>query len=79
MAERAHWAEYRSDYEEALTATSTRWAPWYVVPADHEYALRALVGGIAVDAIDRMDLQPPRVGADALAALARARRELLAE
>ena len=79
MAERAHWAEYRSAYEEALTATSTPWAPWYVVPADHKYGLRALVGGIVVDAIDRMDLQPPRVGTDALAALARARRELLAE
>jgi polyphosphate kinase 2 (PPK2 family) len=79
LAERAHWPGYRAAYEEAITATSTSWAPWYVVPADHKYALRALVGGIVVDAIDRMDLQPPQVGADALAALDRAKSELLAE
>ena len=35
------------------------WAPWYVVPADHKYALRALVGGIVAHAIDAMDLSPP--------------------
>ena len=79
LAERSRWSEYQAAYEEALTATSTPWAPWYVVPADHKYALRALVGGIVVDAIDRMDLKPPQVGADALAALARAKSELLAE
>ena len=79
LAERKYWYEYRAAYEEALTATSTPWAPWYVVPADHKYALRALVGGIVVDAIDQMDLEPPQISADALAALVRAKDELLAE
>ena len=79
LAERKHWTEYRAAYEEALTATSTPWAPWYVVPADHKYELRALVGGIVVNAIDEMDLEPPQMSADALAALARARDELLAD
>jgi PPK2 family polyphosphate:nucleotide phosphotransferase len=79
LAERQHWDEYQVAYEEALSATSTAWAPWYVVPADHKYALRALVGGIVVDAIDQMGLEPPRVPADGLAALAEAKDELLAE
>jgi PPK2 family polyphosphate:nucleotide phosphotransferase len=79
LAERGHWHEYQAAYEEALTATSTPWAPWYVVPADHKYALRALVGGIVVHTIDEMDLRPPQVGPDELEALARARAELLAE
>jgi polyphosphate kinase 2 (PPK2 family) len=79
LAERQHWDEYQVAYEEALSATSTLWAPWYVVPADHKYALRALVGGIVVDAIDQMGLEPPRVPADGLAALAEAKDELLAE
>ena len=79
LAEREHWDEYQAAYEEALTATSTPWAPWYVVPADHKYALRALVGGIVVDVIDGMDLHRPEVGPVGLEAVADARRRLLAE
>jgi len=79
LAERKHWDAYQSAYEEALSATSTPWAPWYVVPADHKYALRALVGGIVVDAIDAMDLQPPTISTSERRALARAKNELLHE
>jgi len=79
LAERGHWDDYMAAYEEALTATSTAWAPWYVVPADHKYTLRALVGGIVVHAIDEMDLPAPQVAPDDLEALARAKKELLAE
>ncbi len=66
-------------YEDALRATSSAWAPWYVVPADHKYTLRALVGGIVVHTIDEMDLPAPQVASEDLEALARAKAELLAE
>jgi polyphosphate kinase 2 (PPK2 family) len=79
LAERTYWDEYQAAYEETLSATSTPWAPWYVVPADHKYALRALVGGIIVNTIDGMDLQSPHVSSADRAALDRARDELLAE
>ena len=79
LAERKHWDEYQGAYEEALSATSTTWAPWYVVPADHKYALRALVGGIVVDAIDQMKLKSPQVPEESLAALRNAKVELLDE
>ena len=79
LAERKHWRAYATAYEEVLSATSSPWAPWYVVPADHKYALRALVGGIVVNAIDEMDLQPPKLGPDDLKALSHAKVELLAE
>ncbi|MGA2873491.1 MAG: PPK2 family polyphosphate kinase [Candidatus Dormibacteria bacterium] len=79
LAERGRWDEYQAAYEEALSATSTAWAPWYVVPADHKYALRALVGGLVVHAIDEMGLRPPQVSAEELEALTKARGELLAE
>ena len=79
LAERRHWDEYRVAYEDALGATSTPWAPWYVVPADHKYALRALVGGLVVDAIDAMDLGIPDAGPERRDALAGARHELLHE
>jgi len=79
LAERGYWDDYQTAYEDALTATSTDWAPWFVVPADHKYALRALVGGIIVHAIDALDLAPPIVTAELGQALERARAELLAE
>ena len=79
ITERRRWDDYATAYEEAITATSTAWAPWYVVPADHKYALRALVGGIIVDAIDAMDLTPPVLSPSEHDALERARSELLAE
>ena len=73
LAERQHWDEYQTAYEDALTATSTTWAPWYVVPADHKYALRALVGGIIVHAIEGLDLKPPVLSAAEHEALIRAK------
>jgi PPK2 family polyphosphate:nucleotide phosphotransferase len=79
LAERAHWDQYQDAYEEALTATSTAWAPWYVVPADHKHLLRALVGGILVDAIEQMDLRLPTVAPDQLELINQARTELQAE
>jgi PPK2 family polyphosphate:nucleotide phosphotransferase len=79
LAERAHWDEYRAAYEDALSATSTPWAPWYVVPADHKYAARALVGGILVHTIDLLGLRPPEVPPETMVALAGAKAALLAE
>ena len=79
LAERKYWDEYQSAYEEAITQTSTPWAPWYVVPADHKYELRALVGGIVVDAIDQLDLRPPAVDPSETGALDDARRTLMSE
>jgi PPK2 family polyphosphate:nucleotide phosphotransferase len=79
LAERAHWDDYQRAYEDAITATSTPWAPWYVVPADRKHELRALVGGILVAAIDQMGLRPPTVGPDDRARLQQARAQLIAE
>ncbi len=79
LVERGFWDDYQSAYEEALSATSTSWAPWYVVPADHKYELRALVGGIIVDAIDQLDLRAPAVDPSRADELDRAHRALIAE
>lgn len=76
LAEREHFEAYMDAYEEALTATSTEWAPWYVIPADHKPTLRALVGGVIVDAIDRLDLRHPEPDPAQLDVLAEARRRL---
>lgn len=70
------WDEYQTAYEQALTATSTPWAPWYVVPADRRNALRALVGGIVVEAVDSMDLHLPTADPAQAEERDRARKEL---
>ncbi len=79
LSERSHFTEYESAYEDTLSATSTPWAPWYVIPADHKYAARALVGCIVAHTIGELDLRLPDVSPEGLVALRSAREELLAE
>jgi PPK2 family polyphosphate:nucleotide phosphotransferase len=63
IAERKLWRHYMRAYEDAIRRTSTDVAPWYVVPADHKWWARAVVGGILVDTLDRLDLRYPKVSA----------------
>ena len=59
LAERAYWDDYMKAYEEAISATSTKWAPWYIIPADHKWVSRALVARIVTNAIESLDLHYP--------------------
>jgi PPK2 family polyphosphate:nucleotide phosphotransferase len=79
LAERSHFDAYQQAYEEALTATSTSWAPWYVVPADQKSAMRALVGAIVVNAIDELNLHAPSIGEEQARELENARKALAAD
>jgi PPK2 family polyphosphate:nucleotide phosphotransferase len=76
LAERAYFDDYTRAYEAAITATSTEWSPWYVIPADHKYESRAIVGGILAHSIDALDLERPPANKERLAVLANARNEL---
>src|SRR5947207_223304 len=64
LAERGHWDQYMDAYEDALSATSTESAPWYVVPADHKWVTRAVVADIVTTAITELDLKYPEVTAE---------------
>jgi PPK2 family polyphosphate:nucleotide phosphotransferase len=79
VTERARWEEYMQAYEAAITATSTDWAPWYVIPADHKHVMQAMVAAILVDTIESLDLQWPTVSDKEREANAQARRQLEAE
>jgi PPK2 family polyphosphate:nucleotide phosphotransferase len=79
VAERAHWDAYMSAFEDALSATSTPWAPWYVIPADHKWLTQALVAMVLVETLRSLDLHWPEVSAKEHAANLEARRELEAE
>jgi PPK2 family polyphosphate:nucleotide phosphotransferase len=61
LAERACWADYMHAYGEALSATSTRHAPWYAVPADRKWFARAVVARMLVDTLESLDLRYPRL------------------
>jgi len=76
MGERKFWREYQEAFESALSVTSTKWAPWYVIPADRKYVARALVADIVVGAIKGLDLKYPTVSPEAMKALVAARKEL---
>jgi PPK2 family polyphosphate:nucleotide phosphotransferase len=79
IAERAHWDEYMRAFEEALTATSTRWAPWHVIPADHKQVMQAMVVRLLVETIRSLKLDWPKVSGEQHAANLEARRKLEAE
>ena len=79
VAERAHWNAYMTAYEDAITATSTTWAPWYVIPADHKPVMHAMVASVLVDAIGSLDLTWPTAADEVRDANAEARRSLEAE
>jgi len=58
---RAEWDAQMQAYDEALSATSTEWAPWYVLPADHKKVMQAMAAAIIVDEIAAMGLEWPKV------------------
>jgi PPK2 family polyphosphate:nucleotide phosphotransferase len=79
VAERAHWDEYIQAFEDAITATSTPWAPWYVIPADHKPVMQAIVARVLVETIQGLGLSWPEVSEKDRAANAEARKVLDAE
>ncbi len=76
LAERAHWDDYNKAFEEAISATSTKWAPWYIIPADHKWVSRTLISDVLVTAIKSLKLEFPSVSHEKKAALVEARRQL---
>ena len=76
VIERRLWNDYQRAYEDAIRATATPEAPWYVVPADNKWFTRLVVAAAIVDALAELDLHYPTVSAAQRKALAAARREL---
>lgn len=76
LAEREHWKSYRKAFEDAITATSTKRAPWHISPADRKPVARALVADIITTSIQNLGLEYPKLDDAQLAKLAIARTEL---
>ena len=79
LEERKYWAKYQDAFEQMLQHTSTPWAPWWVIPANHKWVTHALVAGIIARSIDDLGVTFPAVPAGRQRRLAAARRSLAAE
>lgn len=77
--ERAYWDAYQKAFEDAINATATREAPWYVVPADHKWYMRYLVSEILCDTLIDMDPQYPEVTSERLAEFEKLRDSIAKE
>ena len=77
--ERQFWDRYMEAYEDAIRATASEHAPWFVVPADNKWFTRLVVAAAIVDALERLDLTYPKVDDAKVTALAAARKALADE
>ena len=78
VEERGFWDEYQHAFSEMLTHTSTEWAPWHVIPADHKWFAHVAAGAVVVEALAKIDPQYPKPSATP-AQLAAARAQLESE
>jgi PPK2 family polyphosphate:nucleotide phosphotransferase len=76
IEERKYWAQYIKAYEACLGATSTRHAPWFVVPADDKENARLIVSAIILDAFERLRVRYPKVTPERKRELRAIRRKL---
>jgi PPK2 family polyphosphate:nucleotide phosphotransferase len=79
VRERQYWGDYQQAYSEMLTHTSTDWAPWYVLPADHKWLTRICAASVIAQTLIEIDPQYPVPDLGEQKELARARAELEAE
>jgi PPK2 family polyphosphate:nucleotide phosphotransferase len=77
--ERQYWDDYQTAFCEMLSATSTKWAPWHVIPADHKWFAHLSVAAVMIDALMEIDPRYPEIGEGQRRELAEARKQLEAE
>ena len=77
--ERQYWDDYQNAFEEAINHTSTKFAPWFAVPADHKWYMRYVVSEIILDTLKEMNPQYPIVTKQRLEVFQGYKKELDAE
>ncbi len=76
MNERGFWDDYQNAYKEAIQATSTENAPWYILPADHKWFTRLAVSEVIAKKLESMDLKYPQVSQEHIDRLQEAKKVL---
>ena len=79
IAERALWNRYQAVYQDIVRHTSSAVAPWYVVPADHKWFARVVIGSAIVSTLDTLNLRFPRADKASLQEFKKVRKALLEE
>ena len=79
VQERRHWDDYQCAFDSMLSRTSTPWAPWYVVPADHKWFSRLATTAVLMMAVRAINPKYPSVSAAERDLMTQARAELVAE
>ncbi len=79
IRERGFWADYMHAFEEAIRATATPHAPWFIVPADNKWFTRLIVAAAIVEAVEKLDLSYPKIDAAKKKELVAARAALAGE
>jgi PPK2 family polyphosphate:nucleotide phosphotransferase len=79
VAERALWNRYMAVYQDIVRHTSTEVAPWHVVPADHKWFARVVIGSAIVSTLDTLNLRFPRADKGSLQEFKQVRMALLEE
>jgi PPK2 family polyphosphate:nucleotide phosphotransferase len=77
IREREFWDDYQNAYEDMIRKTSSRHAPWYVVPADHKWFTRLVVSAVIVETLESLKLSYPKVDAAKRKELEEAKKLLL--
>lgn len=76
IKERDYWDDYMKAYEEMINNTSTKWAPWHIIPADHKWLARSLVADIMTTSILSLGIKLPVVSEQKLEAIKQAKIKL---
>jgi len=79
VRERRYWHDYMHAYDEAIHATASKSAPWFIVPADNKWFTRLVVAAAIVEAVEKLNLEYPKVTPARMKDFAAAREELHAE
>ncbi|MGD0876294.1 MAG: polyphosphate kinase 2 family protein [Acidimicrobiales bacterium] len=79
VRERQYWDDYQRAFSEMLSNTSTEWAPWYVIPADHKWFARICVSHVLANTLIELDPQYPKVTPEQQREEREAKAELLAQ
>jgi PPK2 family polyphosphate:nucleotide phosphotransferase len=79
ITERALWNRYQAVYQDIVRHTSSAVAPWYVVPADHKWFARVVIGSAIVSALEALELKFPKADKASLEEFKRVREALLEE
>lgn len=79
IQERRKWESYQDAFEKAINKTSTKWAPWYIIPADHKWFMRTAVCDFLVQTLESLDLKYPEMSAGSRKKLKEAKEMLMNE